>query len=102
MYLGSSGHQNLKKKLPEETPPPEPPKDSKVAICTRGNVSEAFRSHTSHNKKHQEKSHSPGPTTDPKVVICTRAMYLGSSGYENMKKKVPERSSESLWKLPEL
>ena len=25
MYLGSSGHQNLKKELPEESPPPEPP-----------------------------------------------------------------------------
>ena len=102
MYLGSSGHQNLKKKLPEESPPPEPPKDSKVAICTRGNVSEAFRSPKTMKKKLLEKSPSPGLPTDPKVVICTRAMYLGSSGYENMKKKVPERSSESLWKLPEL
>jgi hypothetical protein len=44
MYLGSSGHQNLKKELPEESPPPEPPKGSKVAICIRGNVSGEFRS----------------------------------------------------------
>jgi hypothetical protein len=44
MYLGSSGHQNLKKELPEESPPPEPPKGSKVAICTRGNVSGELRS----------------------------------------------------------
>jgi hypothetical protein len=44
MYLGSSGHQNLKKIFPEESPPPEPPKGSKVAICTRGNVSGEFRS----------------------------------------------------------
>ena len=44
MYLGSSGHQNLKKELPEESPPPEPPKGSKVAICIRGNVPGEFRS----------------------------------------------------------
>jgi hypothetical protein len=44
MYLGSSGHQNLKKELPEGSPPPEPPKASKVAICIRGNVPGEFRS----------------------------------------------------------
>jgi hypothetical protein len=44
MYLESLGHQNLKKELPETSPPPGPPKASKVAICTRGNVSGELRS----------------------------------------------------------
>jgi hypothetical protein len=44
MYLGSSGYQNLKKKLPETSPPPRTPKGLKVAICIRGNVSGEFRS----------------------------------------------------------
>ncbi len=38
MYLASSDHLNLKKNLPEESPPPEPSKGLKVAICIRGNV----------------------------------------------------------------
>jgi hypothetical protein len=44
MYLGSSGHQNLKKMLPEGSPPPGSPEGSKVAICIRENVNGELRS----------------------------------------------------------
>jgi hypothetical protein len=76
MYLGSSGHQNLKNIFPEESPPPEPPKGSKVAICIRGNVSGEFRS------PKPEKG-APGgfsPTRAPKgskVAICRRRNASG-------------------------
>jgi hypothetical protein len=70
MYLGSSGYQNLKKKLPETSPPPRPPKGSKVAIRIRGNVSGEFRSPKPEKGAPGDLS-PPGPPKGSKVVICT-------------------------------
>ncbi len=102
IYLGSSNHQNLKKKLPKEPLPTEAPKGLKVAICIRGIVSEAFRISTNHKKN------APGEIFLTRAAKRSPSKYLykgnesRSSDYENVKQKIPERSSESFWKLPEL
>ena len=67
MYLGSSGHQNLKKKLPEDCSPPGPSKASKVIICIQGSSG-----HQNLKKELPEDCAPPVTPKDSKVVICIR------------------------------
>jgi hypothetical protein len=74
MYLESSAHQNLKKELPEGSPPPEPPKASKVAICIRGNVPGEFRSP-------KPETEAPGAISPTRTLksLKSRHLYKGKS-----------------------
>jgi hypothetical protein len=89
MYLGSSGHQNLKKELPETSlSPPGPPKGLKVVIRIRENVSGEFRSPKPEKGAPGDLS-PPGPPKGSKVIICTKGNVSGELRSPKSEKGAP-------------
>ncbi len=81
MYLGSSGHQNLKKELPERSPSQGLRKASKVGICTSENVPRSFRQPKPKAKKNMQIAlwrapplpylANPIPAMPTQLFLCT-------------------------------